>query len=182
MASVLETNPIANLVLEEGDGISLNNDMLHFASAEVTKAFKAALDKMKVTDEDARSSMVEAIRVERQSALGDLGVVIKPIFVPRGLQGTHTPSLAVFISDPEQSTAPPREVLGQLFGFTPAESDLALFLAKGLSLDEASAALDIRRNTARAHLRSIFAKTGVSRQAMLVRLILNSVAPLGMTV
>ena len=36
----------------------------------------------------------------------------------------------------------------------------------------------IRRNTARAHLRAIFSKTGVRRQTELVRILLNSVAPL----
>ena len=37
------------------------------------------------------------------------------------------------------------------------------------------AELGIARNTARAQLRSIFAKTGVSRQSMLVSLMLKSV-------
>ena len=52
-------------------------------------------------------------------------------------------------------------------------------MANGLSLDEAAELLNIRRNTARAHLRSIFSKTGVRRQTELVRLILNSVVSLG---
>ena len=46
-------------------------------------------------------------------------------------------------------------------------------------LDEASEELGISRNTSRAHLRSTFSKTGVTRQTMLVRLILRSVATLG---
>jgi DNA-binding CsgD family transcriptional regulator len=52
-------------------------------------------------------------------------------------------------------------------------------LGDGLTLDEAAHALSISRNTARAHLRSIFAKTGVTRQTMLVRLIVTSLAQLG---
>jgi DNA-binding CsgD family transcriptional regulator len=42
-------------------------------------------------------------------------------------------------------------------------------------MDEAAAALQIRRNTARTHLRSIFAKVGVRRQTELMRVVLNSV-------
>ncbi len=53
-----------------------------------------------------------------------------------------------------------------------------MLLAKGLNLDEASEQLNVSRNTTRTHLRSLFAKTGVNRQSLLVRLILNSVAPL----
>ena len=52
-------------------------------------------------------------------------------------------------------------------------------LANGLSLEEAAEVLNIRRNTARAHLRSIFSKTGVRRQTELVRIMLNSVVALG---
>ena len=62
---------------------------------------------------------------------------------------------------------------------TPAETALSLQLTNGLSLEEAAEELNIRRNTARAHLRSIFSKTGVRRQTELVRLFLNSVAALG---
>lgn len=67
----------------------------------------------------------------------------------------------------------------QVFGFTPSEAALAMELANGLSLEDAAQSLGIRRNTARAHLRAIFSKTGVRRQTELVRLILNSVVTLG---
>jgi DNA-binding CsgD family transcriptional regulator len=65
-----------------------------------------------------------------------------------------------------------------LFELTPAEANLALLLARGLTLAEVSEAQNISPHTARAQLKSIFAKTGVSRQAELVRLILKSVASL----
>ena len=56
---------------------------------------------------------------------------------------------------------------------------LVIQLTHGLTLEEAAKALGIRLNTARAHLRSIFSKTGVRRQTELVRIFLNSVAWLG---
>ena len=70
-------------------------------------------------------------------------------------------------------------MIQKLFGLTPKEATLALRLAGGDSLQEASATLGISTNTSRAHLRSIFAKTGVDRQAKLVRVLLKSVAMLG---
>ncbi len=66
--------------------------------------------------------------------------------------------------------------LGYLFGLTGAEATLAVLLANGFTLDEAAVELKIRKNTIRAHLRSIFAKTGVRRQTTLIHLLLNSVA------
>ena len=66
-------------------------------------------------------------------------------------------------------------ILMSLYNLTKAEVALAKLLAEGANLDQASADLGIARNTARAQLRSIFAKTGVSRQSMLVSLMLKSV-------
>ena len=59
------------------------------------------------------------------------------------------------------------------------EFDRAIAKVKADAVREAAEALNIRRNTARAHLRSIFSKTWVRRQTELVRIFLNSVAWLG---
>ena len=83
--------------------------------------------------------------------------------------------------DAEGKVDPPVRLAQQLFQLTPAETALAIQMANGLSLEEAAEVLGIRRNTARAHLRSIFSKTGVRRQTELVRLFLNSVAWLSAT-
>jgi DNA-binding CsgD family transcriptional regulator len=85
--------------------------------------------------------------------------------------------VAVFIRDPESRSQASREMIQRLFGLTQAESSLALLLADGLSLDEAADQLGVRKNTARAQLRAIFSKTGVTRQTALVRLLLASVTP-----
>jgi DNA-binding CsgD family transcriptional regulator len=84
----------------------------------------------------------------------------------------------VFISNPEQQNIASREILASLFGFSKAESALAVELAKGLTLADASAQLNISQHTARAQLKAIFAKADVSRQAELIRLMLKSVASL----
>ncbi|MFD2272759.1 helix-turn-helix transcriptional regulator [Undibacterium arcticum] len=85
----------------------------------------------------------------------------------------------IYIRDPEHKAQAPHDIVRQLFSFTPAETNLAMQLANGLSLEEAAEELGIRRNTARAHLRAIFSKTDVTRQTELVRILLNSVATLG---
>jgi DNA-binding CsgD family transcriptional regulator len=58
------------------------------------------------------------------------------------------------------------------YRLTPAETSLALELAAGRSLSDAAPRLGIRVNTARVQLRGIFEKTGTTRQAALVRLLL----------
>jgi DNA-binding CsgD family transcriptional regulator len=85
----------------------------------------------------------------------------------------------VYIRDASSKSLASEVVTKQLFNLTKAETALAMELANGLSLEEAAEVLNIRRNTARAHLRSIFSKTGVRRQTELVRIMLNSVVALG---
>ncbi|MNJ75288.1 Bacterial regulatory protein, luxR family [compost metagenome] len=87
--------------------------------------------------------------------------------------------MVVYVRDAVGKSLASNTVTAQLYNLTPAETGLALELANGLSLEEASERLNIRRNTARAHLRSIFSKTGVRRQTELVRIMLNSVVALG---
>jgi DNA-binding CsgD family transcriptional regulator len=80
----------------------------------------------------------------------------------------------VFIRDPDCHTKASCELLHRLFRLTPAESALAMYMTNGLSLEEASGELLIRKNTARAQLRSIFSKVGVTSQTALVRVLLNT--------
>jgi DNA-binding CsgD family transcriptional regulator len=59
------------------------------------------------------------------------------------------------------------------WGFTVAEARLARRLAGGKSLQESARDLGIRHETARSHLKHVLEKTGVGRQADLVRTLLG---------
>ncbi|KQU65743.1 hypothetical protein ASC75_11045 [Aminobacter sp. DSM 101952] len=69
--------------------------------------------------------------------------------------------------------APPANVLQALFDLTPSEARIASALADGRSIDAISTDFGIARETVRTHLRSIFAKSGVSKQSALVRLLIG---------
>src|SRR5262249_15748674 len=126
---------------------------------------------------DGRATVVEAMSISRGSHASKLGVLIRGI--PRAEWSEGRPSIALFIRDPERRAEVSREAIRRLFDLTPAESSLALELANGLTLDEAADRLRILKNTARAHLRAICSKIGVTRQTTLVRLLLISVVWLG---
>ena len=61
--------------------------------------------------------------------------------------------------------------LAQFFGFTAAETKLAVFLMQGGSLSSFAKEHEISRNTARNQLQIIFQKAYVRRQAELVALL-----------
>jgi len=176
---VLQTNQVADRLLQEKDGIKQVNDGLQVGSARDTQEFRRLVRQAMLSQKGNLASVVEAMRVKRPSGRADLGIIVRSVPLAAWSEGKQCPTVVIFISDPEQQSSAPQEIVRALFDFTPAETQLAMLLANGLTLDEASEELGISRNTSRAHLRSTFSKTGVTRQTMLVRLILRSVATLG---
>ena len=69
------------------------------------------------------------------------------------------------------------EAMATAFSFTPAETRLVEHLLAGRSLNESAAALGVAMTTAKTHLENIFQKTGVGRQADLMRLAARVAAP-----
>ena len=62
---------------------------------------------------------------------------------------------------------------GNVLGLTGMESRVAVLLADGMSVREIAVELDRKESTIRLHVKHIFAKHGLSRQAELVRLVLS---------
>jgi DNA-binding CsgD family transcriptional regulator len=176
---ILTTNTIAAQLLDDKDGLSQVNEQLHLVNHDQSTELQQLINNVLKKRDSSKPAMAEALRVSRPSGRADLGLVIKPVPVSTGLVGQSRPCVAIFISDPEQQSETSQQVITRLFGFTPAEAVLAMLLAQGLSLAEASTQQCISQHTARAQLKSVFSKTGVSRQAELVRLVVKSVANLG---
>ncbi len=175
--TVIKTNSVAHHILRENDGLRIAKGLLEAVySAENRELYRLVKLTLQGGEADG-GSMAQAMSITRPSGRAKLGLALRKI--PQGdwLESRHRPTVAVFIRDPESRSQASREMIQRLFGLTPAESSLALLLADGLSLDEATAQLGVRKNTARAQLRAIFSKTGVTRQTALVRLLLASVTP-----
>lgn len=175
---VLNTNARADALLGHGSGLRVEAGQLRLDNPAQAETLHAMLGSVLQNQKQGKPALVEALRVSREGGLSDLGLVIRPVPASEWSEGRSVPSVAIFISDPDDATEAPVQVITKLFGFTPTEATLSILLAKGLTLDEAAETLHVSRNTVRTHLRSVFAKTGVSRQGMLIRLVLQSVAPL----
>jgi len=178
--SVLQLNDVARTLLSQADGLKLVGSRLEASypsdNRELHKLIKDALGSKDATQPH---EIREALSIARPSGEVSLGVVVEPIPVSEWAEGRGQPAVMVYIRDAVGKSQVDNRVAKELFNFTPAETMLALQLANGLSLEEAAENLGIMRNTARAHLRAIFSKTGVRRQAELVRIMLNSVVSLG---
>jgi DNA-binding CsgD family transcriptional regulator len=176
---VLECNTMARAIVDMNDGLRINGKQFEATYANDNRKLQRMVRDALAPATASKVSLVEAMAASRPSGKVSWGLVVQSMESDQWTEGKHRPSVAVFVRDAEGKAHPPVKLAQQLFQLTPAETSLAIQLANGLSLEEAAEALNIRRNTARAHLRSIFSKTGVRRQTELVRIFLNSVAWLG---
>ena len=171
---VLEANEGARAVLAKGEVLTLVEGRLRLADERQARELAALIQANADAASGAAPAAAHALRLTRDSGRG-VGLIIRPAPSAPQLGAALRGAAVVIIADPDQAVAPPRQALVELFQLTPAEAELGVLLAQGLDLDEASQVLGVAKNTARAQLRAIFAKTGVTRQSALVRLLLRSV-------
>ncbi|MCO5397339.1 LuxR C-terminal-related transcriptional regulator [Ralstonia sp. 21MJYT02-11] len=177
--NVLSTNSIAEALLAEQDGIALMNGRL-VSDHSVENRKLQGLIQQAITSGTfgaAQPGIANGLSITRSPGRSKLGILVRAVSAVDWSGSKHRPAALVLIRDPDQKAVASAELLRSMFDFTRAEASLVLLLVEGLSLDEASQALDISRNTARAHLRTIFSKAGVTRQTALIQTIFNSVIP-----
>lgn len=173
---IIKSNKIANKMLADEDGLMLKNNRLQTVFGSDSIKFRAYLKEALELSFEGKQSSFEVMTVNRKN--GDAGLSIAVHSIPAGswTSGGRRPAAAIFIRDSVYKIEGQDEVVSKLFNLTPAETSLAIKIMNGMSLDEAAESSGIKRNTARAHLRSIFSKVDVTRQSDLIRVLLNSVA------
>lgn len=85
----------------------------------------------------------------------------------------------VCVTDLETAVRSPEAELRALFGLTYAEARVATAIFEGLSMREAADQLGVALNTVRFQLARVYEKTGVTRQAELVKMMMRLSGSLG---
>ena len=161
------------------DGLQMQAGKLRATETKDDRELQTAIRSAIQKATSGEGGDMRGLALTKSSGHRNLGIIIQP--VPGRASGgvTTAATVAIYFRDPDENADVANDLVRQLFDLTPAEAAVARRLASGLSLEDAASSLDISRNTARAHLRSIFSKSGITRQTELVRLMLNSVAILG---
>jgi len=169
-------NRTAQEALDEGIGLEMTARGLRAVDGTDDGAFQQALRAALCEKEPAGS---RAMLINSGDGDRRLHLVVSSRRHNSIISGETETSALIFLRVKEIVGDADKKLLQQLFSFTATEANLAVGLAKGLCLKDVESQLKIRHNTARAHLRSMFAKADVSRQAQLVSLLANSLVPLG---
>jgi DNA-binding CsgD family transcriptional regulator len=173
---IMRTNAAADRLFKEKDGISRMHDEIWLKQGELNDRLRQLIQDTLDAQQRDETVPVQALAVPRPSRKSDYELVVKAVPVDRYLEQRSTPHLTVFIGDPATHVAISARTLTTLYHLTPAEATLSILLADGKSLEDIAKSSGITLNTARAHLRSVFQKTGVTQQSMLVSLVLKSLA------
>lgn len=173
---ICRINKVAEEILAEGDSLQLHNGMLEAVAPRDDRRLWRLI-KQAAAGRNG-SGLVEAIALDRGGQPGGLSVLVRSIPLSASAEAGRAAAVELILRDSSRPAQPSEPLLRQLYQLTPAEAALAVLLGEGLTLEESAARLGISRNTARSHLRAVFAKTGVKRQTALVQLLLCSVVAL----
>jgi DNA-binding CsgD family transcriptional regulator len=110
------------------------------------------------------------VAVPRPSGRTPFALRVTPCGLRAEHRGDPLPSALVMIADPDQR-AVPSEATCRALGLSAAETRIARKIMSGRTLAEAAGDLGLAHNTARSHLRNIFAKTQARSQVELVRIL-----------
>jgi len=163
---ILRRNATADRMMARTDNFAERSGKLTFATQGASAALARLLADPPVAGEEQSIEF---------PGMQEPPIQAKARTVPSSAYGDGA-WVALFLIDTARSAEPSGEMLRNRFQLTRAEIALALELSRGATLADAAGTLDIAYNTARSHLRAIFAKTGTHRQVELVTL-LHASAP-----
>ena len=111
--------------------------------------------------------------VRRSAGLPPLVLHVNPVGPRESSYPLWPVAALVLVVDPTRRTRIDPALAAAGLGLTRMEGRVAVLLAEGRSVREVAAATGRRESTIRWHMRHIFSKHGISRQAELVRLVLS---------
>ena len=160
-------NARARHIAAEADGLLLRDDGLAGSTRAATQALREAIAA-------CGHGAIERRRIwlARPSHRPALLLSLIPLARPGTVvPGTRAPRVAIFITEPDAPAVLDRIAMADAYRLTQRESDVALLLADGLTVDAIAARLGVGRGTVRSHLVRLFDKTGAHSQTALVALL-----------
>lgn len=167
-------NRQAQRLLGEGDGVCRSGDRIRAASLQDTMRLQRLIEQavtVAAQPSAAAADDIPAVALKRKSRRP---LIASAIGIGQAQQSQTDSVVVVHLIDPEEDLAPLLAPACHMYGLSPVESRLTCLLADGKTLAAAAEALGIRELTARGYLKQVFSKTGTTRQAELMLLMLKS--------
>ncbi len=168
---ILFANHTAQQLLKESEELRYQSEQLRTVNSFLDKRLQTLIDKATTATEKSAKDLGGILMLPRHQGQQPLLLVISPLQRKlRKVIGQEDHVALIFAIVPEHVEEMHFSMLVALFGLTPAEERLLRLILEGYRLNQAAEILHITHNTARSHMKSIYAKTCVERQVDLVRL------------
>jgi DNA-binding CsgD family transcriptional regulator len=171
---IIHTNLAADAMLRESDPISSAGGRLSLPHPRSTEALEDAVRRAASGGMELGQRGMGLPTRRRDGS----PVIVHVMPLRRGRRSTASATAAVFVA---AATAPPKmpgAALALLYDLTPAETRVLELIVEGKPPTEIGTALGISISTVKTHLVRVFDKTGVHRQADLIRLVNTLTLPL----
>ncbi len=170
---LLWANRAAEDLCRQADGLTIRKGRLATLLPSEDQRLQQLILHSLQTGNGAGLSSGGSLLVSRPSGKRSYVLLICPLRAGLRRHDDRQPAAVVFVSDPERHPDVPLDRLMTLYGLTRAEAQVAQRLASGQDLKAIGASTHRTMNTIRTQLKQVFQKTRTSRQAQLVRLILE---------
>ena len=166
---IVAANDRARDVLRVGDGL-LDDDGFLFACAPRDNDDLQALLSLALPPLGAQGAGGSTF-VRRPGALPPLVLHVSPVGRREAEFPVGQVAALVLVVDPAHEAPVDPAVVAAILDLTGMESRVAVLLAQGMSVRQIATTTGRKESTIRSHVKHIFAKHGLSRQAQLVQLV-----------
>jgi DNA-binding CsgD family transcriptional regulator len=174
---LVHANISGRAMLNDGNVLQANNKLV----AHDTKADEALHDVLLAANSGDAAVGDKGISVRMAGRDGNQFVThVLPLNSGARLVAgaSYAAVAAVFVQKAGQDHATALQAVAEQYGLTPAEARVLAALMETGGVDDIASSLELSAATVRTHLRHIFEKTSVRRQADLVKLITSQPAPI----
>ena len=169
---VVEANERARELLRRGDGLFDEDGFLHARLPADDMRLQELVEGVLPTY--GGPGVSGSMAVGRLPGLPQSIVHLSPVSERQTAFGFGSVAALALVVDAASRARVDPALVAAVLGLTPAQSQVAALLAEGLSVNEVAAATHRQANAVYWHLKQIYKKLGVSRQADLVRLVLSA--------
>lgn len=168
---VVRVNAAAESLLRARDGLWVRDGRVVAASRRETERLRRLIAAATATGDGRGADPGGTLALSRPAHGAPLSALVSPL--PAGAMRDHGLAAAavLLVREPGCVAAPSAAHLRELYGLTATEARVAAALLEATSAREAAVRLGLGVATLRTHLHRIFAKTGTTGQAELVRLL-----------
>lgn len=168
---IAEANDRARKILRQGEGLFDEGGILRARLPSDNDRLKRLLGQ--ALPRFGEAAVSGSLTVRRPSGQPRLAVHLSPVSTAQNDFGLKTVAALVLVVDPASRSSIDPAVVASTLDLTPSQSEVAVMLTQGLSVQAIAAATGRQQSTVRQFLKQIYKRRELTGRADLVRLVLS---------